>query len=112
MKAKDSITWQVIESSSGNLYIAVLENERVIYFGADFRHYPKRLRRKLYKLRKGEHPVRNRWKVQEWISNGDYDVQMLYETLIADEPGSKIVADERGVYVDRMSAATRHVWKM
>src|SRR5690554_6667309 len=101
----EKLSYQVIEDNAGNLYLAVFDdNDECIYFASGFEHDPDNLQESIAGLRDGDHPVRDGWESD--FPDG-YTPQLLYDDLTSDEYGWEIIADDAGVYPDRMGAAGR-----
>ena len=102
---KKLLGYQVIEDDAGNLYLAVFDdNDECIYLASGFEYDPENLQASIAALRGGGHPVQDRW---ESDFPDDYIPQQLYDKLFGDEHGWEIIADDAGVYPERMGAAGR-----
>jgi hypothetical protein len=102
------LSYQVIEDNGGNLYLAVFDdNDECIYFASGFEHDPDNLQESIAALKEGSHPVADKW---ESDFPDDYTPQQLYDDLTSDEYGWEIIADDAGVYPERMGAAGRMVF--
>lgn len=101
------ITYQVLEDNAGGLHLAVMENGRVIYYAYGYEHIEDGLRSDLVALRNGEHPLIDGWETPDDVD----DPQMAYESLrVGEVNGAKVVADQDGVYIDRMGRAARRLF--
>ena len=100
----EALTWQVIEDNAGGLYLAVLEDGRCIYYGHDYEHNEEGLRSDLAALRNGDDPRTGGWEMPV------DDPQAAYDELTSYEYGWTVVADNEGVYYDRMGAAAQRVF--
>ena len=103
-QAPSSMTWQVIEDNGGGLHLAVFEGGRVIFYGHGYEHNEDGLRADLKALQNGEDP-----RIDAWEMPVD-DPQAAYDDLTSREHGWQVVADQDGVYHDRMGAAARRVF--
>src|SRR5690606_2196145 len=99
-----ALAWQVIEDNGGGLHLAVLEDDRCIYYGHGYEHNEAGLRADVQALREGQHPIRDGWE-----GSAD-DPQAAYDGLIRYAHAWTIVADDEGVYYDHMGAAARRVF--
>jgi len=98
------LTWQVIEDNGGGLHLAVFDGERVIFYGHGYEHNEDGLRADLEALRNGADP-----RTDAWETPVD-DPQVAYDDLTRHEYGWQVVADQDGVYYDRMGAAAQRVF--
>ena len=107
---KNSLGYQVIEDNAGNLFLAVFDdNDECIYFASGFEHDPDNLQECITALRNGGHPVQDRWESD--FPDG-YTPQQLYDKLTSYEYGWEIIADETGIYPERMGAAGRTAFRL
>lgn len=102
-QAPSSITWQVIEDNGGGLHLMVFDGDRVIYYGHGYEHNEDGLRTDLAALRNGDDP-RDGW---EMLTENPQDSS---SALLGHETGWTVVADQDGVYYDRMGAAAQRVF--
>lgn len=98
-----ALTWQVIEDNGGGLHLAVFEGDQVIYYASGYEYNPGILRADLSSLRQGFHPIRDGWEMPTNVK----DPQAAYDKLISYEYGWAVIADQDGVYPERMGAAGR-----
>ena len=96
------LSYQVLEDDGGGLHLAVFDDSDCIWFASDYEYHPDGLREDIAALQGGEHPVRD-----EWESNlpEGYTAQEMYDELTSYEYGWEIIADDAGVYPDRMGVA-------
>ena len=101
---KKRLGYQVIEDNGGNLYLAIFDDDSCIWFDYGFECDPDGLRENIAALHDGAHPVKD-----GWMSNipDDYTPQQLYNELTSHEYGWEIIADDAGIYPDRMGASGR-----
>lgn len=104
-----TLTWQVIEDTGGGLHLAVFVDGKVIFYGDGYEHNEDGLRIDLEALASGDDP-RDGWDFPAWVEDGEHDIQGLYDSLTSDEHGWQIVADQDGIYYDRMGAAAERVF--
>lgn len=97
-KSMTKLNWQVIEDDGGTLYLVVFDGDRVIYF-ASGQEVHGTLLDDLAALRGGDDT--SDWEQQT------ADPQAAYDELTSYESGWAVIADQDGVYVDRMGAAGR-----
>ncbi len=107
MRGAMKLQWEAIEDNGGGLHLAVIEDNYCIYFASGYEHTDGNLSRDIAGLRAGDHPVRDGWDV---VSDGNPDD--MYSVLISHEYGWQVVADQDGVYPDRMGAAARREFKV
>lgn len=114
-----ALTWQVLEDGGGNLYLAVLDGDDVIYYGDGYEHNPSALRDDVEALRAGANPVREAWDMPAWVYDqfdndpGIDDLNAIYDDLrVGELGGCVLVADQDGVYYDRMGAAAQSVFQI
>ena len=96
-------TFQVLEDNGGGLHLAVFDsNDKCIWYASGYEHNPGGLREDIAALKEGSHPV-----VDEWEPNlpEGYTPQQLYDELTSHEYGWQIIADDVGIYPERMGAA-------
>ena len=98
------LRWQVLEDNGGGLQLAVFEGGRVIFYGHGYEHNEDGLRSDIEALREGQHPIRGGWEMPV------DDPQAAYDELTSYEYGWAVVADDEGVYYDRMGAAAQRVF--
>ena len=105
---KKRLGYQVIEDDAGNLFLAVFDDDdNCIWFAHSYEYDPDNLQAAIEALRDGEHPVKDGWMSN--IPDG-YTPQQLYDELTGREYGWEIIADDAGVYPERMGAAGRMVF--
>ena len=103
-KMGKELTWQVIEDDGGGLHLAVFEGGKAIYYGSDYEHNADGLRADLEALRNGDDPITGGWEMPV------DDPQAAYDRLTGHETGWTVVADQDGVYYDRMGEAAKRVF--
>ena len=101
------LSYQVIEDNGGGLHLAVFAGATCIWYGAGYEHSPDGLQEDIAALRGGGHPLRDKW--ESSLPDG-YTAQQLYDELTSYEYGWEIIADDAGVYPERMGAAGRTVF--
>ena len=94
--------YEVIEDNSGGLTLAVFnENGNVEYLHSGYEYgNPGNLMTDIILLRNGADPVR------DWEGNEE-NPQAVYDNITSFEYGWKIVADNDGMYPDKMGCAAR-----
>lgn len=105
-----ALTWQVIEDNGGGLYLAVFEGDDLIYYADQYEYSPDALREAVEVLRDGGDPRTEGWDLPQWIIDGDHDINAVYDDLTSHEHGWQIVADQDGIYYDRMGSAAERVF--
>lgn len=106
----EALTWQVIEDNAGGLYLAVFEGDDLIYYADQYEYSPDALREAVEVLRDGGDPRTEGWDLPQWIIDGDHDINAVYDDLTSHEHGWQIVADQDGIYYDRMGSAAERVF--
>jgi len=102
------LSYQVIEDNGGGLHLVVFDDSGTcIYYGTSYEYNPDSLREDIAALRDGGHPVKDKWETN--LPDG-YTPQQLYDELMSYEYGWEIIADDTGVYPERMGAAGRMVF--
>ncbi len=101
------LSYQVLEDNGGGLHLAVFSGDECIWYASGYEHYPGGPREDIAALLDGEHPLRDKW---EPDLPDDYAPQQLYDALTSYEYGWEIIADDAGVYPERMGAAGRTVF--
>lgn len=96
--------YQVIEDDGGGLHLAVFDGDACIWYACSYEYNPEGLREDIAALKEGSHPVVDRWETN--LPDG-YTPQQMYDKLISYEYGWEIIADDAGVYPERMGAAGR-----
>ena len=91
-----TLNWQVIEDDGGTLHLAVFDGDKAIYFSSG-QEIHGALLDDLAALRGGDD-------TSSWERQTD-DPQAAYDELTAYGSGWTVIADQDGVYVDRMGAA-------
>ncbi len=106
---RQALPFQVLEDNAGGLHLAVFDSngDECIWYGAGYEHSPDTLQKDIAALRDGAHPVDDGWESD--LPEG-YTAQLLYTDLTSHEYGWQIIADDAGVYPDRMGAAGRYVF--
>ena len=90
------LNWQVIEDDGGGLHLAVFDGDKAIYFSSG-QEIHGTLQDDLAALRGGDD-------TSSWEQQTD-DPQAAYDELTSYESGWLVIADQDGVYLDRMGAA-------
>jgi len=101
------LSYQVIEDNGGGLHLAVFDDDVCIYYGSGYEHRPDHLQEDIAALYSGRHPLQDGWESD--LPDG-YTPQQLYDELTSYEYGWEIIADDAGVYPERMGAAGRIVF--
>src|SRR5690606_5045883 len=101
----ERLTWRVIEDNSGGLHLAVFEDGRCIYYRYGYEQDDgEGMRSDLGVLRRGIDPRSGGWDLQDDVD----DPQAWYESLrVGEVNGGVVVADQDGIYPDRMGTAAR-----
>ena len=101
--------FEVIEDNSGGLTLVIFsESEKVEYIHSGYEYNQGQLSEDLIAFKNGENPV------EEWDGNcggleyeyGE-DPQIIYDNITSYEYGWEIVADNNGVYIDKMGTAAK-----
>ena len=95
------LSYQVLEDNGGGLHLAVFDDDSCIWFASGYEHHPDSLQEDIAALQ-DNHPVADKWESN--LPNG-YTAQQLYDELTSYEYGWQIIADDAGVYPERMGAA-------
>ena len=101
------LPFQVIEDNGGGLHLAVFDDDVCIYYASGYEHSPAHLQEDMAALYSGRHPLQDGWESD--LPDG-YTPQQLYDNLTSFEYGWEIIADDAGVYPERMGAAGRIVF--
>ena len=101
----ERLTWRVIEDNSGGLHLAVFDGDRCIYYRYGYeKDGGEGLRSDLGVLRRGIDPREDGWDLQDDVD----DPQAWYDSLrVGEVGGGVVVADELGIYPNRMGTAAR-----
>ena len=101
--------YQVIEDNGGGLHLAVFDSDdKCIWYTSGLERLPVTdVQEMLQALQDGTDPVQDGW---ESDLPDDYTPQQLYDELTSYEYGWQIIADDAGVYPERMGAAGRIVF--
>ena len=95
--------YQVIENNGGGLTLVVFgSNNNVEYMHDGYEYNPGQLQQDLKALRDGDDPA------NDWGGNAEDPQAMLrimYDNITSYEYGWEIVADNDGIYPDKMGAA-------
>lgn len=96
------VSYEVIEDNGGGLHLTVFDgNGNVIFYANGYEHMPAdSLRTDIEALRNGDN-------TDGWETNGmtREEMQEAYDSLTAHEHGWSVVADNDGIYYERMGAA-------
>ena len=93
--------YQVIEDNGGGLTLAVFGNHNTVeYLHDGYEYAPSQLAEDLVALRAGDTPA------TDWDGNAE-DPQAMYDNITSYEYGWEIVADNDGIYPDKMGAAAQ-----
>ena len=102
------LPYQVIEDNAGGLHLAVFGGDECIWYASGLeRLRVADLQKMLQALRDGVNPVDDGWESD--LPEG-YTPQLLYDELTGREYGWQIIADDAGVYPERMGAVGRYVF--
>ena len=103
------LPYQVLEDNGGGLHLAVFgaDGECVWYASGLERLRVADVQKMLQALRDGVNPVDDGWESD--LPEG-YTPQLLYDELTGREYGWQIIADDAGVYPERMGAVGRYVF--
>lgn len=94
-------SYKVIEDNGGGLHLVLFEDDKVVYLHSGYEYDPGQLTEDIQALKDGQHPINNYW------DGNDDDPQASYDYIIKFEYGWAIVADQDGVYPDKMGGAAR-----
>ena len=95
-KSMTKLNWQVIEDDGGGLHLAVFDGGKVVYYSSG-QEIHGTLLDDLAALRGGDD-------TSSWECQTD-DPQAAYDQLTSYASGWTVIADQNGMYVDRMGAA-------
>ncbi len=105
------LSYQVLEDNAGGLHLAVFgaDGDECIWYTSGLEHLPPReVQAMLAALRDGADPVEAGWEMD--LPDG-CTPQQLYDELTGYDPATwRIIADDAGVYPERMGAAGRYVF--
>ncbi len=103
------LPYRVLEDNNGGLHLAVFDGDgdECIWYASGYEHNPDSLREDIAALRDGGHPLHDNWESN--LPDG-YTAQRLYNRLIVYGYCWEIIADDVGVYPERMGAAGRMVF--
>ena len=100
------LPFQVLEDNAGGLHLAVFDSngDECIWYASGLEHLPPReVQAMLAALRDGADPVEAGWEMD--LPDG-CTPQQLYDELTGYDPATwRIIADDAGVYPERMGAA-------
>ena len=96
-----TLSYQVLEDNGGGLHLAIFDGDSCIWYASGYEHSPDSLREDIAALRDGGHPIRDGWEMPEDVD----DSQAAYDDITRHEYGWAVVADDEGIYYDRMGAA-------
>lgn len=100
-----TLKYQAIEVNGGGFYLAVFENGECIYF-----HWSTstvgHLAGDIKALNEGAHPLKDGWE------GNSEDPDAKYDDLVADDYGWEIVADNNGIYPERMGGAASEAFEI
>ena len=99
-----TLGYQVIEDNGGGLHLAVFDGDECIYYAYGYEHHPDNLLEDIAALQDGTDPVQDGWESD--LPDG-YTPQQLYDELTSRTHGWQIIADDTGVYPERMGFAGR-----
>ncbi len=103
-----TLSYQVIEDNGGSLHLAVFDDDECTYYASGLEHLPVAdVQEMIQALQDGTDPVQDGWESD--LPDG-YTPQQLYDELTSYEYGWQIIADDAGVYPERMGAAGRTVF--
>lgn len=100
--------YEVLEDNGGGLHLAVFseDEKEVVYFHSGYEYYPGELLESIEAICEGAQPE------LEWDGNcGGYEneygenPQELYDDITSDEYGCEVIADNEGIYPEKMGAA-------
>ncbi len=97
----NTLTWQAIEDNGGGLHLAVFNDSGCIYLHSGFEYTPGDWAACINALKTGENPIDAGWEGCADDPQGEYDNIMSYKY------GWEIVADEEGIYPDKMGSAAK-----
>ena len=97
------LSYQVIEDNGGGLHLAVFDSDgECIWYASGYEYNPADLREDIAAIKEGSHPIADEW---EFDLPDGYTPQQLYDKLTSYEYGWQIIADDAGIYPERMGAA-------
>jgi hypothetical protein len=97
-----TLSYQVIEDNGGGLHLAIFDGDSCIWYASGYEYIPDNLREDIAALQDGADPLQDGW---ESYLPDSYTPQQLYDELTSYEYGWAVVADDEGIYYDRMGAA-------
>lgn len=103
------LSYQVIEDNRGSLYLAVFNGSECIWYASDYEYIPNNLREDIAALQDGADPLQDGW--ESYLPEG-YTPQRSYDELTSNKDSWKIIADDAGVYPERMGAAGRKAFRL
>jgi hypothetical protein len=98
------LSYQVIEDNGGGLHLAVFNGDECIWCSTNYEFIPDNLREDIAALQEGADPLQDSW---EYYLPEGYTPQKLYDELTSRTHGWQIIADDTGVYPERMGFAGR-----
>lgn len=104
---KNWLSYQVLEDNGGGLHLAVFNGSECIWFSSGYQFIPGNLLVDIKALQEGANPLQDGW---ETYLPEDYTPQMLYDEFVAYKQGWQVIADETGIYPERMGVAGRKVF--
>lgn len=101
---KNWLSYQVLEDNSGGLHLAVFNGSECIWFSSGYQFIPGNLQADIKALQNGANPLEDDW---ETYLPEDYTPQRLYDEFTSHKHGWQVIADETGIYPQRMGVAGR-----
>lgn len=92
--------YQAIEDNGGGLMLAVFYGDVITYMHDDYEYNVGQLSRDIENLKAGDNPL------LDWEGNVE-DPQAAYDNVTSYEYGWEIVADQDGIYPDKMGRAAK-----
>lgn len=88
--------YEVIEDNGGGLTLVIFDKkDRVEYLHTDYEYVKRQLIDDLKALKDGDNPI------EDWEGNEE-NPQIVYENIISFEYGWKVIANNDGIYPDKM----------
>ena len=95
------LTWEVLEDNGGGLHLVVFSEGKCVYFGSGYEHCPPRMQDDVQALLDGADPC-------DW--EGEENPGAVYDGFTDHEIGWDVIADDEGVYIDKMGSAGKSVF--
>ena len=107
---KNWLSYQVLEDNGGGLHLAVFNGSECIWFSSGYQFLPAdNLQADIKALQAGANPLQDGW--ETYIPEG-YTPQRLYDEFTNFKWGWQVIADETGIYPERMGVAGRMAFEL